>query len=174
MSDNIELPIDVKNDLLLAFNLYKNENNKINKLKLRTILFSFVMYKYSSSEINEFIESKTLKDKEFYTFDDVCDLVKDKLIESKSRESDELFDYIVSNKSKNTEINRMTKKQLMNAFEENEIHIEPNEIDEMLEYMNKDEATEEEENEEDEEHHKNKKFNDVGRFEFKKFFVKQK
>ena len=174
MSENIELPIDVKNDLQLAFNLYKNENNKINKLKLRTILFSFVMYKYSSSEINEFIETKTLKDKEFYTFDDVCDLVKEKLIESKSRESDELFDYIVSNKNNKNEINRMTKKQLMNAFEENEIHIEPNEIEEMLEYMNKDEATEEEENEEDEENHKNNKFNDVGRAEFKKFFVKQK
>ena len=174
MSENIELPIDVKNDLQLAFNLYKNENNKINKLKLRTILFSFVMYKYSSSEINEFIETKTLKDKEFYTFDDVCDLVKEKLTESKSRESDELFDYIVSNKNNKNEINRMTKKQLMNAFEENEIHIEPNEIEEMLEYMNKDEATEEEENEEDEEKHKNNKFNDVGRAEFKKFFVKQK
>ena len=154
MSDNIELPIDVKNDLLLAFNLYKNENNKINKLKLRTILFSFVMYKYSSSEINEFIEAKTLEDKEYYTFDDVCDLVKEKLTESKSRESDELFDYIVSNKNKNSEINKMTKKQLMNAFEENEIHIEPNEIEEMLEYMNKDEATQEEENEEDEEKNK--------------------
>ena len=174
MSENIELPIDVKNDLQLAFNLYKNENNKINKLKLRTILFSFVMYKYSSSEINEFIETKTLKDKEFYTFDDVCDLVKEKLTESKSRESDELFDYIVSNKNNKNEINRMTKKQLMNAFEENEMHIEPNEIEEMLEYMNKDEATEEEENEEDEENHKNNKFNDVGRAEFKKFFVKQK
>ena len=174
MSENIELPIDVKNDLQLAFNLYKNENNKINKLKLRTILFSFVMYKYSSSEINEFIETKTLKDKEFYTFDDVCDLVKEKLTESKSRESDELFDYIVSNKNNKNEINRMTKKQLMNAFEENEIHIEPNEIEEMLEYMNKDEATQEEENEEDEENHKNNKFNDVGRAEFKKFFVKQK
>ena len=174
MSENIELPIDVKNDLQLAFNLYKNENNKINKLKLRTILFSFVMYKYSSSEINEFIETKTLKDKEFYTFDDVCDLVKEKLTESKSRESDELFDYIVSNKNNKNEINRMTKKQLMNAFEENEIHIEPNEIEEMLEYMKKDEATQEEENEEDEENHKNNKFNDVGRAEFKKFFVKQK
>ena len=174
MSENVELPIDVKNDLQLAFNLYKNENNKINKLKLRTILFSFVMYKYSSSEINEFIETKTLKDNEFYTFDDVCDLVKEKLTESKSRESDELFDYIVSNKNNKNEINRMTKKQLMNAFEENEIHIEPNEIEEMLEYMNKDEATEEEENEEDEENHKNNKFNDVGRAEFKKFFVKQK
>ena len=42
------------------------------------------MYKYSSSEINEFIESKTLNDKEFYTFDDVCDLVKEKLTDSKS------------------------------------------------------------------------------------------
>ena len=64
----------------------------------------------------------------------------------------------------------------MNAFEENEIHIEPNEIDEMLEYMNKDEATEEEENEEDEEKNKNKnkKKNEVDRTEFKKFFVKQK
>ena len=174
MSEKEELPVDIKNDLQLAFNLYKNENNKINKLKLRTILFSFVMYKYSSSEINEFIETKTLKDKEFYTFDDVCDLVKEKLTESKSRESDELFDYIVSNKNNKNEINRMTKKQLMNAFEENEIHIEPNEIEEMLEYMNKDEATEEEENEEDEENHKNNKFNDVGRAEFKKFFVKQK
>ena len=174
MSDNIELPIDVKNDLLLAFNLYKNENNKINKLKLRTILFSFVMYKYSSSEINEFIEAKTLEDKEYYTFDDVCDLVKEKLTESKSRESDELFDYIVSNKNKNSEINKMTKKQLMNAFEENEIHIDQNEIEEMLEYMNKDEVTEEEENEDEKENHKNKKFNEVGRYEFKKFFVKQK
>ena len=175
MSENKELPVDVKNDLQLAFNLYKNENNKINKLKLRTILFSFVMYKSSSSEINEFIASKTASDKEYYSFDDVCDLVKEKLSDSKSRESDELFDYIVNNKNNKSEINRMTKKQLMNAFEENEIHIDPNEIDEMLEYMNKDEALEEEEeNEEDEDKGKNKKFSDVGRYEFKKFFVKQK
>ena len=175
MSENKELPIDVKGDLQLAFNLYKNENNKINKLKLRTILFSFVMYKYSSSEINEFIESRSSNDKEYFTFDDVCDLVKEKLTDSKSRESDELFDYIVNNKNNKSEINKMTKKQLMTAFEENEIHIEQNEMDEMLEYMNKDEAyEEEEENEEDEDNVKNKKFNEVGRLEFKKFFVKQK
>ena len=174
MSEIIELPIDVKNDLQLAFNLYKNEYNKINKLKLRTILFSFVMYKGSSSEINEFIESKTLKDKEYYTFDDVCDLVKEKLAEAKSKESDELFDYIVSNKNNKNELNTMTKKQLINAFEENELHIEPNEIDEMLEYMNKEEGAGAEENEEDEENMKGRKYNDVGRFEFKKFYVKQK
>ena len=174
MSDNIELPVDVKNDLKLAFNLYKNEFNKINKLKLRTILFSFVMYKYSSSEINEFIESKTLNDKEFYTFDDVCDLVKEKLTDSKSRESDELFDYIMSKKNNKTDNNRITKDQLSEAFKDNDIIIEQNEIDEMLEYMNKDEAVEEEENEEEEDDMKNKKYNDVGRNEFKKFFVKQK
>ena len=175
MADNIELPIDVKNDLQLAFNLYKNEYNKINKLKLRTILFSFVMYKYSSSEINEFIESKLSNDKEFYSFDDVCDLVKEKLAESKERESDELFDYIVNNKNNKSEINKMTKKQLQNAFKDNGIHIEQNEIDEMFEYMNKNEIVEEEEeNEADENIVKNKKYNDVGRTEFKKFFVKQK
>ena len=114
-------------------------------------------------------------DKEYYSFDDVCDLVKEKLSESKSRESDELFNYIVNNKNNKSENNRMTKKQLQNAFEENEIHLEPNEIDEMLEYMNKEEGFEEEENEEEEEDDvKNRKYNDVGRSEFKKFFVKQK
>ena len=168
MSEKQELPVDIKNDLQLAFNLYKNENNKINRLKLRTILFSFVMYKSSSSEINEFIASKTASDKEYYSFDDVCDLVKEKFKESKSKESDELFDYIVNSKNNKSENNIMTKKQLMNAFEENEIHLEQSEIDEMLEYMNKNEVDEDKENK------KNKKFNDVGRYEFKQFFTKQK
>ena len=48
-----EMSIDIKNDILLAFNLYKNENDKINKLKLRTLLFSFVMYKNSAEEIKQ-------------------------------------------------------------------------------------------------------------------------
>ena len=152
MSEKQELPVDIKNDLQLAFNLYKNENNKINRLKLRTILFSFVMYKSSSSEINEFIASKTASDKEYYSFDDVCDLVKEKFKESKSKESDELFDYIVNSKNNKSENNIMTKKQLMNAFEENEIHLEQSEIDEKLEYMNKNEV--DEENNEDEENKK--------------------
>ena len=43
MAEENEMPLDIKNDIQLAFNLYKNENNKINKLKLRTIIFSFVM-----------------------------------------------------------------------------------------------------------------------------------
>ena len=172
MSEKEELPVDIKYYIQLAFNLYKNENNKINRLKLRTILFSFVIYKSSSSKINEFIASKTASDKEYYSFDDVCDLVKEKFKESKSKESDELFDYIVNSKNNKSENNIMTKKQLMNAFEENEIHLEQSEIDEMLEYMNKNEV--DEENNEDEENKKNKKFNYVVRYEFKQFFTIQK
>ncbi len=44
----------------------------------------------------------------------------------------------------------------------------------MLEYMNKEEGAEAEEKEEDEENMEGRKYNDVGRFEFKKFYVKQK
>ena len=173
MSEENEIPLDIKNDIQLAFNLYKNEKNKINKLKLRTILFSFVMYKYSSSEINEFIESRTLKEKEFYSFDDVCDLVKEKLLESKERESDELFNYIVNNKKDKTEINKMNKAQLMNAFKENEINIEENELDKMFEYIQRKDNEEEEENVEVEEKKSNEK-KDVGRNGFKKFYIERK
>ena len=31
MSENKEIPADIKNDIKLAFDLYKNEKNKINK-----------------------------------------------------------------------------------------------------------------------------------------------
>ena len=124
MSEETDIPLDIKNDIKLAFNIYKNENNKINKLKLRTILFSFIMYKYSASDINEFIESRTLKEKELYTFDDVCDLVKEKLNESKERDSDELFNYIINSKDKN----KMTKKQLVDAFKGNDIDVDENKL----------------------------------------------
>ena len=43
-----EIPSDLKNDIQLAFDLFKNEKDKISKLKLRTLLFSFVMYKNSA------------------------------------------------------------------------------------------------------------------------------
>ena len=132
MSEDTEIPLDIKNDIKLAFDLYKNENNKINKLKLRTILFSFIMYKYSASDINDYIEKGTLEGKELYTFDDVCDLIKEKLAESKERDSDELFNYIVNNKNENS---KMSKKLLTDAFMNNHIDIDEKEIDKMMEYM---------------------------------------
>ncbi len=185
MSEDIEIPLDIKNDIELAFNLYKNENNKINKLKLRTLLFSFIMYKYSASDINEYIESRTLKDKELYTFDDVCDLVKEKLLDSKARDSDELFNYIVNNKNENS---KMTKNQLAEAFKSNQIEVDEKELDKMIEYMKRGQNDEnrkeqEEENVENEEREKEeggeeekKKNNskDVTREQFKNFYVEQK
>ncbi len=184
MSEDIEIPLDIKNDIELAFNLYKNENNKINKLKLRTLLFSFIMYKYSASDINEYIESRTLKDKELYTFDDVCDLVKEKLLDSKARDSDELFNYIVNNKNENS---KMTKHQLSEAFKSNQIEVDEKELDKMIEYMKRGqneenkmegeglENVENEENEEGgEEAKKKNNAKDVTREQFKNFYVEQK
>ena len=89
-----EMSIDIKNDILLAFNLYKNENEKINKLKLRTLLFSFVMYKNSAEEINKYIENQTKIDQEEFDFDEVCEMVNLKLKASKEKEADEVFNYI--------------------------------------------------------------------------------
>ena len=173
MSEETEIPLDIKNDIKLAFNLYKNENNKINKLKLRTLLFSFIMYKYSASDINQFIESRTLKEKELYSFDDVCDLIKEKLIESKERDSDELFNYIVNNKNENS---KMSKAQLQEAFKSNDIDVDEKEIDKMMEYMKKKQFEESEENEnpEDEERKKATLSKDITRNQFKQFYVEQK
>ena len=173
MSEETEIPLDIKNDIKLAFNLYKNENNKINKLKLRTLLFSFIMYKYRASDINQFIESRTLKEKELYSFDDVCDLIKEKLIESKERDSDELFNYIVNNKNENS---KMSKAQLQEAFKSNDIDVDEKEIDKMMEYMKKKQFEESEENEnpEDEEKKKATLSKDITRNQFKQFYVEQK
>ena len=132
MSEIKEIPADIKNDIKLAFDLYKNENNKINKLKLRTLLFSFVMYKSSPSDINEYIDSKTTNEKELYSFDDVCDLINEKLEEAKEKDADELYDYIVNNKNDNSKI---TKRQIKNAFESCNIDLDEKEIDKMIDFM---------------------------------------
>ena len=175
MSDDTEIPLDIKNDIRLAFNLYKNENNKINKLKLRTLLFSFVMYKFSASDINNFIEAKTLKDKELYTFDDVCDLIKEKLLEAKAREADELFSYITNNKNEN---NRMSKKQLAEAFKSKEIDVDEKELDKMIEYMKRKQIEENDvmnDDDDDEEFQQKATLSkDISRSQFKNFYVEQK
>ena len=64
MTEEVEMPLDIKTDIEIAFNLMKSENNTINKLKLRTLLFSFVMYKYSAYDINKYIESKSSPNQE--------------------------------------------------------------------------------------------------------------
>ena len=92
MESEEEMSVDLKHDIQLGFNLFKNEKNQINKLKLRTLLFSFVMYKSSSGDINQFIEEQTSPDKEFFTFDEVCKLVNFKIKVAKDKEADEQGD----------------------------------------------------------------------------------
>ena len=119
MAEENEIPLDVKNDVQLAFNLFKNEKNKVNKLKLRTILFSFVMYKFSASDINSFIEN-VMGDKELFSFEDVCDLVNMRLQDAKEREAEELFNNL-ENKNENA---KLKKGDLIEAFHNNGIEVE--------------------------------------------------
>ena len=164
MSEHKEIPADIKNDIKLAFDLYKNENNKINKLKLRTLLFSFIMYKSSPSDINDYIDSKESNGKELYSFEDVCDLINDKLEEAKESDADELYDYIVNNKNDSSKI---SKKQISNAFSSCNIDVDEKEIDRMIDYIKHRKKGENEEN-------KGKESNYVDRGEFKEFYVEQK
>ena len=174
MSETKEIPSDIKNDIKLAFDLYKNEYNKINKLKLRTLLFSFIMYKSSPSDINEFIDSKISNEKELFSFDDVCDLIQEKYEEAKENDADELYDYIVNNKSDDSKIN---KKQISNAFKSVNIDLDDKEIDKMIDFIKHKKKNGEEEKEEENIQKKNSEVaenNYISRNEFKDFYVEQK
>jgi hypothetical protein len=75
---NEEMSDDLKNDLEIAFDIFKNEHNKLTKLKLRTLLFSFAMYKSSAKDINDYI-LENLDKKDDYTFEDLHKLVFQKM-----------------------------------------------------------------------------------------------
>ena len=191
LSQNIssEMPLDVKTDLKIAFDFMKNETNTINRLKLRTLVFSFVMYKYSAKEINEYIEEQMKDlgmsdDQENFTFEELCAIISPRLDEAKERESDELFNYISSKKNY---VNKISKKELENIFSNYKLGIEEEDLNKMINYMvsndefgqNNEQLSEE--NEEDEEEikieesiKKKKKINSVTREQFKKFYTEKK
>ena len=190
MSQNIssEMPLDIKTDLKIAFDFMKNETNTINRLKLRTLVFSFVMYKYSAKEINEYIEEQMKDlgmsdDQENFTFEELCAIISPRLEEAKERESDELFNYISSKKNY---VNKISKKELENIFNNYKLGIEQEDLNKMINYMvSTDEVGQNnellsEENEEDEEENKieenkkKKKINSVTREQFKKFYTEKK
>ena len=191
LSQNIssEMPLDVKTDLKIAFDFMKNETNTINRLKLRTLVFSFVMYKYSAKEINEYIEEQMKElgmsdEQENFTFEELCAIISPRLDEAKERESDELFNYISSKKNY---VNKISKKELENIFSNYKLGIEQEDLNKMINYMvNTDEVGQNnellsEENEEDEEENKieenikkKKKINSVTREQFKKFYTEKK
>lgn len=129
-SSNDEIDQELKNDLQLAFNLYKNDENKINKLKLRTILFSFVWYKSSAKNINEFI-SEIFPNKEEYTFENLVKLVNKRIKLSKEKEADDLFNYINGGKGTNS----ISETDIFNAFQNNQLDISEREAREMISFM---------------------------------------
>ena len=133
--ENNEIPLDLKNDIQLAFDLFKNDKEKISKLKLRTLLFSFVMYKNSASDINNYIEEQINPEQEEFSFNEVCDLVNLKLKNSKLKESDEIFSYMTSLKNDNDNIQF---DDLLKAFQNYEIEVSDDDIKEMMIYMNED------------------------------------
>ena len=132
MGDKDEIPFDLKNDIKIAFEIFKNENNKINKLKLRTLLFSFIMFESSAGDINKYIEDKISPTQQTFDLDDVYDLVNDKLKEAKIKEANELLNSI--NGSDNAE--NVKESDLNKAFKKHKIDISDEEIKEMFYYMN--------------------------------------
>ena len=185
---NSEMPLDIKTDLKIAFDFMKNEKNTINKLKLRTLIFSFVMYKYSAKDINEYIEDQMKElgmpeDQENFTFDELCTIISDRLEEARERESDELFNYIASKKN---HVDKITKRELENIFDTYKLGVDKEDLEKMMNYMANNDETEQneellmEENEEDEEENKieeikkKKKINSVTREQFKKFYTEKK
>ena len=132
MGDKNEIPFDLKNDIKIAFELFKDENNKINKLKLRTLLFSFIMFESSAADINKYIEDKTTPTQQSFDLDDVYDLVKDKLKEAKTKEANELLTFINGNDS----AEKVKESDLIKAFQKHKIDINSEEIKEMFYYMN--------------------------------------
>lgn len=73
-----EMTEDMKNDIQLAFNIYKNDKGFVNKLKMRTLLFSFAMYKSSPKDINDFI-AEYYPNQEEFELEQLIRLVNSKL-----------------------------------------------------------------------------------------------
>ena len=132
MESEEEMSVDLKHDIQLGFNLFKNEKNQINKLKLRTLLFSFVMYKSSSGDINQFIEEQTSPDKEWFTYEDVCKLVQFKIKNAKEKESDEVFNYLSSGKN---DQHYISESDIQKGFEAYAVGASPEQVKEMMKYM---------------------------------------
>ena len=135
MGDKDEIPFDLKNDIKIAYDLFKNESNKITKLKLRTLLFSFIMFESSAGDINKYIEDKISPTQQLFDLDDVYDLVKEKLKEAKTKEANELLNFIVGNDSASI----VKESDLIKAFEKHKIDTNDSEIREMLMYINQNE-----------------------------------
>ena len=134
MTDKDEIPFELKNDIKIAYDLFKNESNKITKLKLRTLLFSFIMFKSSAGEINKYIEDTISPSQELFDLDELYLLIKLKLKEAKEKEADELIYAINGNET--SEI--VKESDFFKILQKHKIDMNEKDVKEMFQYMNDD------------------------------------
>ena len=134
MTDKDEIPFELKNDIKISFDLFKNENNKINKLKLRTILFSFIMFKSSAGEINRYIEETISPTQEFFNLDELELLIKLKLKEAKLKEANELLYAINGNDTSEV----VKESDFLKTLQRLKIDMNEEDVKEMFQYINGD------------------------------------
>ena len=134
MTDKDEIPFELKNDIKIAYDLFKNESNKITKLKLRTLLFSFIMFKSSAGEINKYIEDTISPSQELFDLDELYLLIKLKLKEAKEKEADELIYAINGNET--SEI--VKESDFLKILQKHKIDMNEKDVKEMFQYMNVD------------------------------------
>ena len=134
MTDKDEIPFELKNDIKIAYDLFKNESNKITKLKLRTLLFSFIMFKSSAGEINKYIEDTISPSQELFDLDELYLLIKLKLKEAKEKEADELI-YVI-NGNETSEI--VKESDFLKILQKHKIDMNEKDVQEMFQYMNDD------------------------------------
>ena len=134
MTDKDEIPFELKNDIKIAYDLFKNESNKITKLKLRTLLFSFIMFKSSAGEINKYIEDIISPSQELFDLDELYLLIKLKLKEAKEKEADELIYAINGNET--SEI--VKESDFLKILQKHKIDMNEKDVKEMFQYMNDD------------------------------------
>ena len=134
MTEKDEIPFELKNDIKIAYDLFKNESNKITKLKLRTLLFSFIMFKSSAGEINKYIEDTISPSQELFDLDELYLLIKLKLKEAKEKEADELIYAINGNET--SEI--VKESDFLKILQKHKIDMNEKDVKEMFQYMNDD------------------------------------
>mgnify|MGYP002865446866 FL=1 len=132
MTDKDEIPFELKNDIKIAFDLFKNESEKINKLKLRTLLFSFVMFRSSAGEINRYIEETISPTQEFFNLDELYLLIRLKLKEAKLSEANELIYSINGNDTSEV----VKQSDFLKALQKHKIDMSESDVYEMFQYIN--------------------------------------
>ncbi len=94
------------------------------------------MFESSAGDINKYIEEKISPTQQLFDLDDVYDLVKEKLKEAKTKEANELLNFVADKDSPDI----IKESDLIKAFQKHKIDTNNSEIKEMLMYINQQES----------------------------------